>query len=312
MLYLFFCQWTSRWLPHPSYCKKCCNEQCVSFSYGLLRLYAQYGILGSYGSSIPSFLRNHHTVLQSGGQFTFPPAVQEGSLFSTYSLVFVVYRFVMMAILTSVRWHLIAVLTCISLIVSNVEHLFMCLLAIFMSPLEKCIFRSAHFFYWVIFLVFSWIICLYVLEINPLSVILLQMFSPNNLLKLLSLTEKGIFGGEWIDIYVWLNPFTLHLKVSQHCLLTGYTPTQNKKLKIKSKSKTKHYLLSLWSLIISPKSYETFLSSTVCLCFLIIVLLIICIPNVVPIWLSLSLPPVTMVILISLCITIFYLLCLLS
>ena len=146
MLYLFLCQWTSRWLPRPSYCKKFCNEQCVPFSYGFHRLYAQYGIWGLYGSSINSFLRNHHTVLQSGGQFTFPPAVQEGSLFSTSPLVFVVYRFVMMAILTSVRWHLIAVLTCISLIVSNVEHLFMCLLAIFMSPLENVYLGLPIFF----------------------------------------------------------------------------------------------------------------------------------------------------------------------
>ena len=129
------------------------------------------------------FWRNLHTVLDSDCINLLFHQKWKRVLFSPHLLQHLSFQdFLMMTILTSVRWHLIVVLTCISLL-SDVGHVFMCLLAICMSFMEKYLFRSAIHFLIGFFFFWEWIACaastflIYPLPTSPCPLVIISLFS---------------------------------------------------------------------------------------------------------------------------------------
>ena len=141
-------------------------------------IYPGVGLLDYMVALFLVSLRNLHSVFHSGCTNLHSHWLCPRVPFPSQLLRHLIVDFLMVA---SVRWYLIVVLICISLMIKDFGHLFLCLLVICMSSLGKCLFRSLASFslfffffsqYWA-----AWIACIFC-RLILFQFFQLQIFSP--------------------------------------------------------------------------------------------------------------------------------------
>jgi hypothetical protein len=130
------------------------NGAAINISVQVAQLYPNFhsfryiswsSITMSYGSSILSFLRHHHTAFHNG-------CTNQQCILLHPCQHLLLFVFLMVTTLVSMRLNLSVVLICISFIAKEIEHFFMCLLTICASSFQNSLFNScAHFFFELLF-----------------------------------------------------------------------------------------------------------------------------------------------------------------
>ena len=147
LLCLFICRWTLRFLPYTDCCKQCCIEYCGAYNLfkleflSFLNTCTQVGLLAHVTALFLVFKRKFHSVFHMATLIYIPTNSVE--FFSILSAVFIIYGLLKDRCF---NWYEVIVhvvlIGIFTIIISIVEHLFMFLLAIYASCLEKCLFRS--------------------------------------------------------------------------------------------------------------------------------------------------------------------------
>jgi len=149
----------------------------VGASFGYI---PKWGIAGSSGSSMSKFLRNLQSDFQNGCTNLQFHQQRRSDPLSPYTHQHLLSpEFLILAILTGVRWNLSVVLICISLMTKDVEHFFRCFSGLqHSSPVNSLFSSKPHFYTVFVSLHSNFLSSLYILDISPLSVVgLVKIFS---------------------------------------------------------------------------------------------------------------------------------------